>query len=413
MSGSVAGVILAAGPSRRFGGLPKPLLEVEGRPLVLRLLEQAAASRLSDLFVVVGHQAERLAPLLAGWPLSVVECSRWRDGQSASVRAGLAALPADAAAAMFLPVDQPRLTTEVIDRLIARYHETGGPVVVPVHRGRRGSPVIFDASLFGELRRITGDEGGRQLFAAHEAEIVELELPDPEPLEDVDTPEEYARLTGRPPPAANARPATENAMFHIDPPSRRDEIVAALASLRGEIAAYFHGLPPEAFVAPQGPHWAPEGHLRHLTKSVRPVAAALRRSRLVLGLLFGRGRSDSRAFDEVVEVYREALGQGAQAGRYAPSRREELPPPEEWQRTVVEGWQTAGRELERAIGGWSEGALDRYRLPHPLLGKMTVREILFFTLYHNAHHARRVHERFTEAPTLEMPTLESPGGRPE
>ena len=68
-------------------------------------------------------------------------------------------------------------------------------------------------------------------------------------------------------------------------------------------------------------------------------------------------------------------------------------PPEARRGKTLGRWRRAGGELRGAVGRWSEDQLDRYQLPHPAMGKMTVREVLFFTVYHNAHHARRVRER--------------------
>lgn len=182
-------------------------------------------------------------------------------------------------------------------------------------------------------------------------------------------------------------------MFEIDEPESRDSIAAGLERLHREIADYFGGLPTATFLEPQGEYWSPSYHLRHLVKSVRAVAKAMCMPKVVLGLLFGRHRAGSRSFDEVVQVYRDALDGGATAGKYTPSERSGDLSREEWRELVIERWRSCGLELQAAIRGWSEEQLDRYRIPHPLLGKMTVREILFFTLYHNAHHARRVEER--------------------
>ena len=120
--------------------------------------------------------------------------------------------------------------------------------------------------------------------------------------------------------------------------------------------------------------------------------------RLVLGFRFGRHRGPSRSFDEVVDLYRAALAGGAGAGRFTPSERPEDVAPGEWRELVKTTWSHASAALFEVIGRWSEKALDRYQLPHPLLGKMTVREILYFTLYHNAHHARRIEERRGKVP---------------
>ena len=184
-------------------------------------------------------------------------------------------------------------------------------------------------------------------------------------------------------------------MFEIDPPTDKQSIADALERLDGEIGDYFAGLPIEAFLAPQGTAWSPAGHLRHLTKSVAPVAGAMRLPHLLLKLRFGRSRSGSSSFESIRERYHQALASGLQAGRYGPSnRRSELPPAARRGRTLGR-WRRAGGELRAVLRRWSEDDLDRYRLPHPGMGKLTVREMLFFTVYHNAHHARRVHERRT------------------
>ncbi|MEO1370066.1 MAG: DinB family protein, partial [Acidobacteriota bacterium] len=68
-------------------------------------------------------------------------------------------------------------------------------------------------------------------------------------------------------------------------------------------------------------------------------------------------------------------------------------PPAEWRAQIMGHFRTAGRQLDAAVAGWSDRQLDTLRLEHPILGAMTVRELLYFTLYHNAHHARRIRER--------------------
>lgn len=174
-------------------------------------------------------------------------------------------------------------------------------------------------------------------------------------------------------------------MFEIDPPETKSEIEAAVETLSREVDHYLQTLSDATFEAPQGRHWSPSGHIRHLAKSVRAVAKGMNQPKLVLRA-FGRAKS-SRSFDEVLAVYRGALTEGDQAGKFGLSQ--DRPSREE----VMSRWRDAQRLLEDAMQGWSESALDRYRLPHPLIGKLTVREMLFFTLFHNAHHVRRIQER--------------------
>ena len=195
-SGGVAGVVLAAGPSQRFRSeIPKQVQPFAGEPLVRRISRRALASRLTEVVVVVGNRSDLVRKALGDLAVGVVENPGFAAGQSSSVRVGLAAIDPGAAAAMFLPVDQPFLTTEVIDRLVGVWEGTGGPIVVPVHQGRRGAPAVIGRSLFGELAGISGDEGGRQLFARHGGEIVEVSLSSPKPLLDIDSLEDLERLS--------------------------------------------------------------------------------------------------------------------------------------------------------------------------------------------------------------------------
>lgn len=182
--------------------------------------------------------------------------------------------------------------------------------------------------------------------------------------------------------------------FATGEPFAADEIVAAIGRLHEEGERYLREIPPEEFVAPQGDRWSPADHARHLAKSTFPLARALSLPRLVIGLRFGRGDGRSRSFVELRETYRERLRvPGAGAGRFAPSPR---PLPDDlaaWQREVLATWRAAIEALAVQASAWKEPALDRYRLPHPLLGKLTVREMLCFTLYHTAHHLELISAR--------------------
>jgi molybdenum cofactor cytidylyltransferase len=198
VSSQVTGIVLAAGPSRRFhGDRPKQLVEFGGEPLVRRVIRQALASRLRQILVVVGYRSETLAAVLAGLAVELVENPRYEKGQSSSVRTSLGRVEPEAEAALFIPCDQPFLTAELLDRLIIRFEETGGPIVAPAHEGQRGSPVLIARSLFSELESIQGDAGGRQIFYRHPDEIEEVPVEDLLPLRDIDTVDDYEELLRR------------------------------------------------------------------------------------------------------------------------------------------------------------------------------------------------------------------------
>ena len=183
-------------------------------------------------------------------------------------------------------------------------------------------------------------------------------------------------------------------MFEIESPRSTGELRASLAKLHEEVTSMVVRLSTEEFHAPQGEHWSPAEHLRHLVTAIRALAGGMATPKVLLVLRFGINRKASRSFEEIRTLYRGALEAGGKAsGRYDPSERSIDKEPEELRRWVMSRWVTAGRELDRALASWSERALDWYQAKHPLLGTMTMRELLYFTLYHNAHHARRVAER--------------------
>jgi hypothetical protein len=135
--------------------------------------------------------------------------------------------------------------------------------------------------------------------------------------------------------------------------------------------------------------------VRHLRKSSIPLAAALRLPRLLLRVRFGTHDGPSRAYDVIKSAYLAKLAAGGQAGRFAPAPEPVPADPSSRRNEILGGWSAATVSLTNAAGAWNEPALDRSQLPHPLLGRLTVREMMAFTVYHTEHHLRRVAERAT------------------
>jgi hypothetical protein len=178
----------------------------------------------------------------------------------------------------------------------------------------------------------------------------------------------------------------------VDEPYTRPEIARDLAGVRTWSARFWERFSDEEIFAPlettatKSGGWSPMDHVRHLVKSNRPVAQALAVPRVLLFLRFGRAARPSRRYAELVAHYRGALEGGLKAGRYAPST---LPPERrtgEQRRSSLAALDGTFDALLRALERWPERALDRRRLPHPGIGMLTVREMCFFTLYHNTHH---------------------------
>ncbi len=178
-------------------------------------------------------------------------------------------------------------------------------------------------------------------------------------------------------------------------PYTRAEILQALSSVEDEVASFFASLSEDEFVLRIEDAWTPAEHLVHLNTSVNAVARGISLSPWLLRVRFGRARVPSRSYEEMRESYRARLAEGGGAtGPYVPPREETAAGAVTARRAeILARWQRVNARLRAALEGWSERNLERIRLPHPLLGKLTVREMLFFTLYHNQHHIVAVKRR--------------------
>ena len=190
---TVAGVLLAAGAGRRMGG-PKALVELDGEPLVRRGVRLLLEAGCDPILVVVGAAAVDVAPLCDG--ADVVVATEWATGMGASLRAGLAALTDSAAtSAVVALVDQPLVTTEAVHRLVAA-SAAGAVAAVATYDGRQRNPVLLDRSVWsGVAEAAVGDAGARGWLRAHPELVVEVECSDVGSPEDLDTPQDLARLT--------------------------------------------------------------------------------------------------------------------------------------------------------------------------------------------------------------------------
>jgi molybdenum cofactor cytidylyltransferase len=191
-------LILAAGASTRMGR-PKQLLEIEGRPLVVRAVEAALASPSWPVVVVLGANAEAIRPVLAGLPVLVTENAAWPEGMAASIRAGTETLQQFSRhldAALVALCDQPAFSTATIAQLIDAQRATGRSIVAARYSGRLGAPALFLRRHFSTLASLTGEEGARALLNGDPAEITAVDLP--ELAFDLDTPADLAALRASP-----------------------------------------------------------------------------------------------------------------------------------------------------------------------------------------------------------------------
>jgi CTP:molybdopterin cytidylyltransferase MocA len=163
--------VLAAGAGRRFGGT-KQLAELDGKPLLQHAVDAANAAPLDRVLVVLGHDAARIREGVDFGRAEVVVCDGWKEGQAASLRAGVTAA-GDAEAVVVLLGDQPRVGPNTVARVLAARGDAAA--VRAVHERAPGHPVVLEHALFAEVLRLRGDMGARDLLARHRVEEVEME----------------------------------------------------------------------------------------------------------------------------------------------------------------------------------------------------------------------------------------------
>jgi molybdenum cofactor cytidylyltransferase len=199
----VAALVLAAGRSRRMAPLNKLLvIDDQGTPMIARVVDEVVASGLRPILVVTGHERERVAEALAGRPVLLAHAEAYAEGLSASLRAGLTALPPEVEGALVCLGDMPLVRAAVMERLVAAFDpEEGRAIVQPSFRGKQGNPVLWGREFFAAMMAITGDVGARQLVGRHADRLVEVEVDDDGVLRDFDTTESLKSAPGFSAPA--------------------------------------------------------------------------------------------------------------------------------------------------------------------------------------------------------------------
>ena len=185
----IAALVMAAGRSRRMAPLNKLLVADDaGLPMVVRVVENVLASRARPSIVVTGHEGERVEQALAGRPVQYAQAEDYAEGLSASLKAGLAALPPDVEGVLVCLGDMPLVTGAMIDRLLSQFDpEEGRAIVMPTFRGKQGNPMLWSREFLAEMMQITGDVGARHLAGKHADRVAEVEMADDAVLRDFDT----------------------------------------------------------------------------------------------------------------------------------------------------------------------------------------------------------------------------------
>ena len=192
LAGPVALLLLAAGASTRMGR-PKQLLPYHGRTLLRHAAETAVASGCATIVLVTGALHHELLAEIADLPILAVHNPAWETGMASSIRTGLLAVAeAHPAAVLVMLTDQPAVTPELLQQLIAQQQATRAPVAAASYGDTVGVPAVFDKSILPELLKLQGQQGANRLIGGLGAAVVQVSFP--AGLLDVDTPAQYVAL---------------------------------------------------------------------------------------------------------------------------------------------------------------------------------------------------------------------------
>jgi molybdenum cofactor cytidylyltransferase len=192
----IAAVVLAAGRSSRMAPCNKLLELVEGKPIIAYAASAALESGAEPVILVTGFEAERIVEALRGLKVAVAHNADHERGLSASLRAGLKALPPDTDGALILLGDMPEIQSGDLKALSGAFADNH-TICVPVRHGRRGNPVLWGAHYFPKMAGLTGVVGAKPLMAKFAEHVIEVPIESDSIFADIDTPSDLARLKAK------------------------------------------------------------------------------------------------------------------------------------------------------------------------------------------------------------------------
>lgn len=180
-------------------------------------------------------------------------------------------------------------------------------------------------------------------------------------------------------------------MIEVKNPYKKDALLKAFEDTHSDLTTYFSSLTTEDFLRKTPERWSAAENLIHLIKSVKAVYVGMRLPKILMGLKFGKSERNSRMYPQIRETYLNRLAEGAvTVPKFRPDGRQETSDPGQFKEQILKKWDEACGQLLRKLNRWKEKDLDVYILPNPILGHLTIRETIMFTIYHNIHHLTNV-----------------------
>ena len=186
---NIVGVILGAGKSSRMGSENKLLADINGKPMILRVVEAANGSKIDKTFLVTGHQRELIQTATKAENIQFVHNPNFSEGLSSSIKSVKHQLNSDVDGVIVCLGDMPGITSAHINTLINTFEDNSNRhIFIPILNGKRGNPVLWSNKYFSLLCSLTGDMGARAIFESHSNDILEVEINDDAIHTDLDTP---------------------------------------------------------------------------------------------------------------------------------------------------------------------------------------------------------------------------------
>jgi molybdenum cofactor cytidylyltransferase len=190
----IAAVIIAAGESRRFKGIIKQLVPWKNKPLILNVIHLAIENGLAPIVVVLGANSEQINPIIKKLPIKIIKNEKWKEGKGTSISMGISSLPKIISAAMIFVVDQPFLSTEIIQTIIKSSNEGDTVDIIAPYVGEiQANPVLFKNNTFADLNGLMNEQGGKDIF--RNFRVGKIQWADKNILTDIDTIEDYLSVS--------------------------------------------------------------------------------------------------------------------------------------------------------------------------------------------------------------------------
>lgn len=189
----VSAVILAAGLSKRMGQ-NKLLLKLNNQSIIEHVVSTVIKCKIDEIIVVLGRDAEVVYKVLSKYPVQTVINPDYELGQSSSVKSGLSLVDNESECTLFFMGDQPFIDEQIINQEINFFRNNDFSIIVPTYNGNRGNPVLFASEWYPVLKKISGDQGGRQIIKNNQEAVHFFEIENELFLKDIDTQEEYYKV---------------------------------------------------------------------------------------------------------------------------------------------------------------------------------------------------------------------------